>query len=164
MSDKPMTLSQRAARKVITEIYANPAPESDVSEIADIIARETGCDPHPDLCCCGKCAAEDAAVRDQAFVAEVMAGCDIQRGGTLYRQVPVVVGPGKTQDQIDLESHRDIVQRLVDALNQFKHADGCFCEAAFAPSGCHVRHSDECEAAMKALSDAAALRRAGGND
>lgn len=48
MIDKPMTPSERAARKVITEIYANPAPESDVSEIAAIIARETGCDtPDP---------------------------------------------------------------------------------------------------------------------
>ena len=30
---------------------------------------------------------------------DVMAGCDIQRGDKLYRQVEVVIGPGKTEDQ-----------------------------------------------------------------
>ena len=34
---------------------------------------------------------------------DVMAGCDIQRGDRLYRQVEVVIGPGKTKDQIKVE-------------------------------------------------------------
>jgi len=59
---------------------------------------------------------EDAALRDQAFVAEVSAGCDIQRGGTLYRQVPVVIGPGKTQDQLDLEKSADRITQLKEAI------------------------------------------------
>jgi hypothetical protein len=36
-------------------------------------------------------------------LADVHAGCDIQRGDTLYRQVKVVIGPGKTQDQIEID-------------------------------------------------------------
>jgi hypothetical protein len=37
-------------------------------------------------------------------LAEIQAGCDIQRGDTLYRQVPVVPGTGKTQAEIDRDA------------------------------------------------------------
>lgn len=39
-----------------------------------------------------------AAERDELekFRGDVMAGCDIERGGKLYRQVEVVIGPGIT--------------------------------------------------------------------
>jgi len=36
----------------------------------------------------------------EGFMGDVLAGCDIQRGGRLFRQVEVVIGPGKTRDEI----------------------------------------------------------------
>lgn len=39
----------------------------------------------------------------ETFKAEILAGCDIQRGSVLYRQVPVVIGPGITQAEIELK-------------------------------------------------------------
>lgn len=48
--------------------------------------------------------AGDKIARLETFHSEVIAGCDIDKGPQgLYRQVKVVIGPGKTQDQIDLE-------------------------------------------------------------
>lgn len=41
--------------------------------------------------------------------------------------------------------------RLLAALEALRHADGCFCDAAFVMSGAIVRHSDECEAAQDAI-------------
>jgi len=38
------------------------------------------------------------------------------------------------------------------ALRGLMHADGCYCDAAFAGPGQHPRHTDECEAARAALS------------
>jgi hypothetical protein len=43
---------------------------------------------------------------------------------------------------------------LLAALKSFRHADGCFCEAAFAGSGTIVRHTAECEAACAAIEKA----------
>ena len=43
---------------------------------------------------------------------------------------------------------------LLTALESFKHADGCYCEAAFAPPGVPVRHTDECEFARAAIAKA----------
>lgn len=37
-------------------------------------------------------------------------------------------------------------KELVEALESFKHADGCYCEAAFSmPNGTQPRHTPECE-------------------
>ena len=41
--------------------------------------------------------------------------------------------------------------RLRTALENLKHADGCYCEASFSPIGCHPRHSAECQQAQQAL-------------
>ena len=40
---------------------------------------------------------------------DIAAGCDISRGDKLYRQVEVVIGPGKTKDQLKVE---ELKQRL----------------------------------------------------
>ena len=47
-----------------------------------------------------------------------------------------------------LEQRRDDLLAALDAL---AHADGCHCEAAWAPLGCHVGHTDECLAAKDAI-------------
>lgn len=40
----------------------------------------------------------------ESFHCDVIAGCDISKGSQgLFRQCRVIIGPGKTQDQIDLE-------------------------------------------------------------
>ena len=44
----------------------------------------------------------DAFAERQSFRSDVLAGCDIQRGEVLYRQVRVVLGPGLTEDQLAL--------------------------------------------------------------
>jgi len=36
----------------------------------------------------------------EGFMGDVLAGCDIQRGARLFRQVEVVIGPGKTRAEI----------------------------------------------------------------
>lgn len=42
-----------------------------------------------------------------SFQCDVIAGCDISKGSQgLFRQCRVIIGPGKTQDQIDLEIAR----------------------------------------------------------
>ena len=38
------------------------------------------------------------------FSGDIQAGCDIRHGERLYRQVEVVIGPGKTRDKIALEA------------------------------------------------------------
>jgi len=43
---------------------------------------------------------------------------------------------------------------LLEALKGLQHADGCYCEAAFAPPGTIVAHTDECLAALDAISKA----------
>lgn len=43
---------------------------------------------------------------------DILAGCDIQRGETLYRQVPVVLGPGITADQIEVSRLQKVVQSV----------------------------------------------------
>jgi len=45
---------------------------------------------------------ETEAERDalEGFMGDVLAGCDIQRGARLFRQVEVVIGPGKTRAEI----------------------------------------------------------------
>lgn len=42
----------------------------------------------------------------ESFRGDVLAGCDISRGDRLYRQVEVVIGPGKTRDQLECERLR----------------------------------------------------------
>ena len=54
--------------------------------------------------------------RLEVFHDEVMAGCDIQKGKTIYRQVRVVIGLGKTQAEIDLEETKSRYRELVQAL------------------------------------------------
>lgn len=50
---------------------------------------------------------EDQHIRDlESFRGDVLAGCDISRGDRLYRQVEVVIGPGKTRDQLECERLR----------------------------------------------------------
>lgn len=55
--------------------------------------------------------AAESRVRDlESFRGDVMAGCDIQRGDRLYRQVEVVIGPGQTRDRmrvVELERRMD---------------------------------------------------------
>ncbi len=46
----------------------------------------------------------------EGFRGDVMAGCDIQKGKRLYRQVRVVIGPGKTQAELDIEALRERVE------------------------------------------------------
>ncbi len=53
----------------------------------------------------------------QGFRDDVMAGCDIQKGDRLYRQVLVVRGPGLTQDQIDLKKANELLGRIVESLD-----------------------------------------------
>jgi len=36
----------------------------------------------------------------EGFMGDVLAGCDVQRGARLFRQVEVVIGPGKTRAEI----------------------------------------------------------------
>ena len=45
-------------------------------------------------------------------------------------------------------------KELLEALENLKHDDGCFCDASFAGPGTIVRHSDECMAAMDAIAKA----------
>ena len=52
---------------------------------------------------------------------------------------------------VELEAQREA---LVTALEMLKHADGCYCEAAFAGPGTIVGHTHECEAAREALARA----------
>lgn len=56
---------------------------------------------------------------------DVLAGCDIERGGKLYRQVEVVKGPGKTQTEIELdetkaalELRKEKTKAILDELAQ----------------------------------------------
>lgn len=48
----------------------------------------------------------------QRFRSEVLAGCDIQRGDVLYRQLRVVIGPGLTEPEVE----RDAAKGIIDAL------------------------------------------------
>jgi hypothetical protein len=41
--------------------------------------------------------------------------------------------------------------RCREALESFRHIDGCFCEASFSGPGSHPIHSPECQAAREAL-------------
>lgn len=42
--------------------------------------------------------------------------------------------------------------RLREALGAFRHADGCWCDAAFGmPDGSHTRHSDACDIARSII-------------
>lgn len=43
------------------------------------------------------------------------------------------------------------VKELEEALRSLRHADGCYCDVAFAMAGHHPRHTDECERAMRLL-------------
>lgn len=48
----------------------------------------------------------------ERFRAEVISGCDIDKGEQgVFRQVRVVKGPGKTQDQIDVENLRTSLEQ-----------------------------------------------------
>ncbi len=52
----------------------------------------------------------------ESRLSDVAAGCDIQRAdGSLYRQVRVVIGPGKTADQLEVERLRGMVTRALAA-------------------------------------------------
>lgn len=57
--------------------------------------------------------AHDSAVasklqRLEIFHTDVLAGCDIDKGKQgLYRQKRVIIGPGKTQDELDLETAKE---------------------------------------------------------
>ncbi len=48
----------------------------------------------------------------EGFMGDVLAGCDIQRGARLFRQVEVVIGPGKTRAEIRVAA----LERRVAAL------------------------------------------------
>ena len=50
-----------------------------------------------------------------------------------------------------LKAQRDA---LLAALEALKHGDGCFCEAAFSPPGCHPSHGKECQNACAAIAKA----------
>ncbi len=60
--------------------------------------------------------AAELAVKFEMFHAEVMAGCDIQKGDKLYRQFPVVIGPGKIQAELNVETLQERVIGLVSAF------------------------------------------------
>ena len=48
----------------------------------------------------------------------------------------------------------DVVEDLLEALKALQHADGCYCDAAFAMPDTIVSHSDECDAALAAIAKA----------
>ena len=59
--------------------------------------------------------------RERADAAEMKlgdyaAGCDIQRGDTLYRQVEVVIGPGKTVHELKAEAAESALTAAQDAF------------------------------------------------
>ena len=60
---------------------------------------------------------EMEAERDalEGFMGDVLAGCDIQRGARLFRQVEVVIGPGKTRAEIRVAA---LERRVADLLAQ----------------------------------------------
>jgi hypothetical protein len=58
----------------------------------------------------------------------------------------------------DIYQQKIVIENLTRALEALKHADGCYCEAAFAPPGTHVRHTEQCEDARFALEQAQAAQ------
>lgn len=61
------------------------------------------------------------------FHDEVMAGCDIQKGDRLYRQVPVVIGPGKIQAELDAEAAQEQVKKAWLEIEQCHAKSTCCC-------------------------------------
>lgn len=54
----------------------------------------------------------------ESFHCDIVAGCDIDKGSQgLFRQKRVVIGPGKTQDEIDLERAEAKCDELISALH-----------------------------------------------
>lgn len=64
----------------------------------------------------------------EVFRDEVMAGCDIQKGASLYRQVLVVIGPGKTQAELNAETAEAHAAELARALSEISYHSVC-CDA-----------------------------------
>lgn len=68
------------------------------------------------------------------------------------RREAVVQESSTTQDAGKVVELQAANRELVEALESFKHADGCYCEAAFSgPNGTQPRHSPECEKARAIL-------------
>lgn len=92
----------------------------------------------------------------ERFIGDVQLGCDITRAGRLYRQVPVVIGPGLTTTEVKLRDAKielEAAQAKIEELEEeYAIATGTFDCGEFNsdhPKGPTATHADEAVSASE---------------